>query len=68
MISARTSGRFDNGFIDGAVDGLAEFVRGVGSRLRFVQRGQMQQNLAMLFVVAAALIVVFLLSYNAFAR
>jgi multicomponent Na+:H+ antiporter subunit D len=68
MISARTSGRFDNGFIDGAVDGLAEFVRGVGSRLRFVQRGQMQQNLAMLFVVAAALIAVFILSYNAFAR
>ena len=37
---------FDNKIIDGAVDGLAESVRGVGRRLRFAQRGQMQQNLA----------------------
>ncbi len=68
MFSARASGRFDNGVIDGAVDGLAEFVRGVGSRLRFVQRGQMQENLAFAFAVAAALIVIFLFAYNAFAR
>ncbi len=61
MISARLAGKFDNGIIDGAVDGLAETVRGIGRRLRFVQRGQMQENLAFAFAVAAALIVAFLL-------
>ena len=68
MFSARASGKFDNKVIDGAVDGLAETVRGIGSRLRFVQRGQMQENLAFAFAVAAALIVIFLFAYNAFAQ
>jgi multicomponent Na+:H+ antiporter subunit D len=61
MISARVAGLFDNKIIDGAVDGLAESVRGVGRRLRFAQRGQMQQNLAISFAVAAALIVAFVI-------
>jgi len=55
MISARVAGWFDNKIIDGAVDGLAESVRGAGRRLRLVQRGPMQQNLAISFAVAAAL-------------
>jgi multicomponent Na+:H+ antiporter subunit D len=61
MISARMAGLFDNKIIDGAVDGLAESVRGVGRRLRFSQRGQMQQNLAISFAVAVALIVAFVI-------
>jgi multicomponent Na+:H+ antiporter subunit D len=68
MISARLAGRFDDGVIDRAVDGLAEAVRGLGGRLRFVQRGQMQENLALAFAVAAGLMVLFLFAYNAFAR
>jgi hypothetical protein len=50
------------------VDGLAETVRGIGRRLRFAQRGQMQQSLAYAFAVAAALIIAFLLYTNVFAR
>jgi hypothetical protein len=46
------------------VDGLADGVRGVGRRLRLAQRGQMQQNLAFAFAVAALLIVAFLLFSN----
>ena len=61
MLTAKVSGLFDNYVIDGAVDGFAESFRGIGRRLRFVQRGQMQQNLAFAFAVAAALIVAFLL-------
>jgi multicomponent Na+:H+ antiporter subunit D len=68
MLSARVAGLFDNEIIDGAVDGLAETIRGVGRRLRFAQRGQMQQNLAFAFAVAAALIIAFLLYSNAHAR
>jgi multicomponent Na+:H+ antiporter subunit D len=68
MWSARVAGLFDNEIIDGAVDGLAETIRGVGRRLRFAQRGQMQQNLAFAFAVAAALIIAFLLYSNAHAR
>jgi multicomponent Na+:H+ antiporter subunit D len=59
MITARVAGLFDNRVIDGAVDGLAEAVRGLGQRLRVTQRGPMQQNLAISFAVAAALIVAF---------
>ena len=61
MISARVAGLFDNKIIDGAVDGLAESVRGIGRRLRWVQRGQMQQNLAISFAVGAALIVAYVI-------
>ena len=61
MLTARAAGLFDNKIIDGAVDGLAEGVRGIGRRLRFAQRGQMQQNLAISFVVAALLIIGFVI-------
>jgi multicomponent Na+:H+ antiporter subunit D len=61
MLSARLANRFDNGVIDGFIDGLAETVRGVGSRLRFAQRGQMQENLAFAFAAAALLILALLL-------
>ena len=60
MFTARFSAVIDNEAIDGMVDGLAEGVRGIGRRLRFAQRGQMQQNLAFSFVVAAVLIVAFI--------
>ncbi len=42
------------------VDGFAESIRGIGRRLRFAQRGQMQQSLAFAFAVAALLIIAFL--------
>ena len=64
MVTARLAGLFDNLVIDGFVDGLAESVRGVGRRLRLAQRGQMQQNLALAFGVAAVLIVAFILYSN----
>jgi hypothetical protein len=54
--------------IDGAVDGLADSIRGIGRRLRFAQRGQMQQSLAFAFAVAAALIIAFLWYSNALAK
>ena len=65
MLSARVAGLFDNEVIDGAVDGFAESIRGIGRRLRFAQRGQMQQNLAFAFAVAAVLIVAYLLLMRA---
>jgi multicomponent Na+:H+ antiporter subunit D len=64
MLTARVAGMFDNGVIDGFVDGLAAGVRGVGRRLRSAQRGQMQQNLAFAFAVTAVLIVAFILFSN----
>lgn len=63
MVSARLATRFDNGVINGVVDGLASAVRGIGTRLRFAQRGQMQENLAIAFVVAAALIFAFIIFF-----
>ena len=64
IIVARVSGLFDNNIIDGAVDGLATSIRGVGRRLRFAQRGEMQQNLAISFAVAALLIVAFVIVFS----
>ena len=64
MITARIAGLFDNAIIDGIVDGLAENVRGIGRRLRFAQRGPMQENLTFAFAVAAVLIVAFVLYSN----
>ena len=61
MLTARASGTFDNRVIDGAVDSLAESVRGVGRRLRQAQRGQVQESLAFAFAIVAALIIGFLL-------
>jgi multicomponent Na+:H+ antiporter subunit D len=64
MFTATLAGQLDNEVIDGAVDGLANSVRALGRRLRFAQRGQMQQNLAFAFAVAAVLIVAFVLYVN----
>jgi multicomponent Na+:H+ antiporter subunit D len=61
MKTARLASLFDNGVIDGFVDGVAQTIRGVGRRLRFAQRGQMQENLAFAFAVAALLIVAFVI-------
>jgi multicomponent Na+:H+ antiporter subunit D len=68
MLTARVSAMFDNEVIDGAVDGLAGTIRGIGQRLHFAQRGQMQQSLAFAFAVAAALIIAFLLYTYVLAR
>jgi multicomponent Na+:H+ antiporter subunit D len=64
MFVAQFAGLIDNEVIDGLVDGTAEAVRGISRRLRFAQRGQMQQNLAVAFGVAAVLIVAFILYSN----
>jgi multicomponent Na+:H+ antiporter subunit D len=61
MLTAQIAGLFDNAVIDGLVDGLAGTVRGVGRRLRFAQRGRMQENLTFAFAAAAVLIVAFVL-------
>ena len=53
MFTARFSALIDNDVIDSFVDGVAQGVRGIGRRLRFAQRGQMQENLAFAFAVAA---------------
>ncbi len=68
MLSARVSALFDNKVIDGAVDGLADTIRGIGGRLRLAQRGQMQQNLAFAFAVTAVLIIAFLVYSNVLAK
>ena len=62
MFSARVAGRFDQDIIDGAVDGIARSVAETGRKLRVAQRGRMQQNLAVAFLVSAliVLIVIFL--------
>jgi multicomponent Na+:H+ antiporter subunit D len=60
MKSAGLVGIFDNRVIDGAVDGLASAVRGLGGRLRFAQRGALQENLTLVFAVAAILLLGFL--------
>ena len=62
----KTAGRvdiFDNGVIDGAVDGLASAVRGIGGRLRFAQRGALQENLTLVFALAALLLLGFLILF-----
>jgi multicomponent Na+:H+ antiporter subunit D len=62
MRSARLLGRFDNRVIDGCVDGLAGAVRGFGRGLRRVQRGAVQENLALLFLLVLVLILVIFLA------
>jgi len=60
MMSARLVGVFDNRVIDGIVDGFAGAIRAVGSRLRFAQRGALQENLTLAFAVAAAVVLIVL--------
>jgi multicomponent Na+:H+ antiporter subunit D len=61
MKNARRIGSFDNNVIDGFVDNVARFIGGIGRRLRFAQRGQMQENLAFAFGAAALLILAFVI-------
>ena len=61
MRTARKAARFDNEFVDGFVDGVADLVGRTSRRMRLAQRGQMQENLAFAFAVAALLIVVFVI-------
>lgn len=60
MLTARCAGLFDNKIIDGIVDGFAVTIRGIGGGVRRVQRGSVQENLALVFAVAVALILAFL--------
>jgi multicomponent Na+:H+ antiporter subunit D len=59
MRSALVVAVFDNKVIDGAVDGVATVVRGIGGRLRTVQRGSLQENLTFTFAAAAVLVAAF---------
>jgi len=52
---------FDNRVIDGAVDGLGSAVKSAGGRLRLMQRGPLQENLTIVFAIAAILLLAFLL-------
>jgi multicomponent Na+:H+ antiporter subunit D len=61
MISSRCASLFDNRVIDGLVDGLALSVRQVGNRLRFLQRGAVQDNLALVVVVSVVVAMAILL-------
>ena len=54
---------FDNAVIDGAVDGFAAAIGGVGRRLRLAQRGALQENLTLMFAVAAVLLLGFVLLF-----
>ncbi len=45
-VRARPPGLVRQRVIDGAVDGVAMAVRGMGRRLRLTQRGRLQENLA----------------------
>ena len=57
--SARSAREFDNQVIDGAVDGLGRTVTGTGGRLRFAQRGQMQQNMILAFAAIVLIVLGF---------
>ncbi|MGA1236365.1 MAG: Na(+)/H(+) antiporter subunit D [Limisphaerales bacterium] len=52
MRSSRTAGLFDNRIIDGVVDGVALTVGRIGTQLRTLQRGSLQENLTFAFAVA----------------
>jgi multicomponent Na+:H+ antiporter subunit D len=60
MWVSRVVDLFDRKAIDGVVDGSAMSVRGLGGRLRSLQRGAVQESLALAFAVAAVLLIVFL--------
>lgn len=58
--AARGIATFDQRFIDGAVDGLASAVRGVGGRLRRMQRGAIQESLTVALAAGALLLALLL--------
>ena len=51
---------FDWNAIDGVVDGIARLVRGLGSKVRLLQSGQIQISLYYAFSLAAVLLVTFI--------
>ncbi len=61
MSSAADIRVFDNRVIDGAVDGIGSTVRSMGGLFRRFQRGALQENLTIVFAIAAALLIAFLL-------
>lgn len=63
MAFARFIGRFDNKVIDGLVDGFACLVKEMGDWVRLLQRGHVQQNLALAFGAAAVFVLAFLLIF-----
>ncbi len=68
MVSARVAALFDNEVIDGRWMALLKASAASGAGSAIAQRGQMQQNLAFAFAVAAVLILAFLWYSNALAR
>lgn len=63
MNVSKLSALFDAKVIDGVVDGFAGSVKRLGERLRFAQRGVLQENLTVAFGVAAAVVVAVLLFF-----
>jgi multicomponent Na+:H+ antiporter subunit D len=57
------AGLFDNRVIDGLVDGVASGVRGLGGRLRRLQRGSVQESLTLALTVVMLLFLVFLYAF-----
>ncbi len=57
MNVSKLSALFDAKVIDGVVDGFAGSVKRFGERLRFAQRGVLQENLTVAFGVAAVVVV-----------
>jgi multicomponent Na+:H+ antiporter subunit D len=53
MAFSRLVNLFDNRVVDGTVDGVATGVQAVGSRLRTVQRGRLQESLALALAAGA---------------
>ncbi|MEK7270186.1 MAG: Na(+)/H(+) antiporter subunit D [Planctomycetota bacterium] len=68
MRSAGGVRSFDNRVIDGLVDGLASAVAGIGRRLRGLQRGALQESLALAFAAAAIVAAGVLFFLGAFSR
>jgi len=59
-LSAFYVGRFDNNVVDRIVDGIGGNVLGVADRLRIIQRGALQENLAMALSFMVLLLAAFL--------
>jgi multicomponent Na+:H+ antiporter subunit D len=57
MFSSRVAAAFDTYVIDGVVDGFAGGIKRIGERLRFTQRGALQESLTLAFGVAAVVVV-----------
>lgn len=63
MTLARIASLFDSRIIDGFIDGVAASVRWFGDRLRFAQRGAVQESLTLAFGILLLLIVAVVLLF-----